>query len=112
MRLFEAYLKELYDNAYVSHDENGFVVYWIDENKGHLFIQDMYVSPEVRSYEGTKPYIERVEDEARQRGCSVATCNIDLKSKVVEENLISFIRYGFKVVSAQNENILLLKKEL
>lgn len=112
MHLFEAYLKELYDTAHIKYDEGGFIVYWIDDEKGHLFIQDMYVKPEVRGYESTKAYIEGVEDEARERGCSMASCNIDLKSKVSSENLISFVRYGFKVVSAQNENILLLMKEL
>lgn len=110
MNLYKEYLESLYPNAFCYSDDQGFIVYWLNEKE--LFIQDMYVQQQARSDKGAVRYIMDVVEIAKKNGCTYMTCNLDLKSKRSRENLLTFLKFGLTPIKAENEYRLLLMKEI
>ena len=110
MDLYKQYLESLYPNAFLYADDNGFIVYWLNDKE--LFIQDFYVKPEAREDKGSLRYIMEVIEIAKQNGCTYMTCNLDLKSKRATENMKIFLNHGLMPIKAENEYRLLLMREI
>lgn len=110
MNLYKEYLDELYPNAFCYADEEGFIIYWMNDNE--LFIQDMYVRELARENKGAVRYITDVVEIAKKNGCTYMTCNLDLKSKRSAQNLMTFLKHGLKPVKAETEYRILLMKEI
>jgi hypothetical protein len=110
MNLYKEYLESLYPNAFCYSDDNGFIVYWLNDKE--LYIQDMYVREEARVDKGAMRYISDVVEIAKKNECTYMTCNLDLKSKRSKQNLMTFLRYGLSPIKAETEYRLLLMKEI
>ena len=76
-----------------------------------LFLQDLYVKPELRgSHKGTR-FVDRLIQIAKERQCSVIQAQVWLNDRNHENTLKAGFKTGFKM-TACGDNVIIISKSV
>jgi len=106
--LYGQYIKEREDLE-ILENSHSYVTYKISENE--LFVYDFFVVKEYRRHGEGKELCRKLEEMARKAGCTYAKTTVSLGVNGVTEALRFQLDYGMKVLSA-NQDYIVLGKEL
>lgn len=106
--LYSQYIWER-EGAEIIENEVAFIIYKIIDKE--CMILEMFVDPISRGSNKKREIIEELSSLAIKKGCEGLSGTIDLNAKDASHALSAVLRFGFKVVQAQN-NILVLYKKL
>lgn len=104
--LYAKYIKER-EGAEVIENENGFVTYKIVKNECFL----INIFSEKRQNGCARDLIDLLTQEAIDHKCDCITANVYLSDPNVTITTIFALKLGFKIVTANN-NVLLIVKEV
>jgi GNAT superfamily N-acetyltransferase len=88
--------------------EHGFVSYEIMGERVHVY--DMWVNPDFRSKGIGHELMEMVINHAKNSLCTILTANVQLGINDCEKSLMAQLKYGFKIYSANQKEINLIKE--
>jgi len=108
MSLYEDYIKER-DGSDMIQTPAGFIIYSIAGSE--CFITDMYVKPSERGSSAAFELGDSVTQVAKEKKCTLLTSNIHINTPFDVASLRVQLRYGFKLLSAHN-NVIVLGKEI
>ena len=103
------YLRETY-NKTVIENETGVIVFSFD--KQTIYIEDLYVKPELRGKGYGKTMYNFVLDVGRQKGCRQSLISVVLSSKGSHKNLCMYIDKLGYTISRANDTVIYLIKPL
>lgn len=107
MQMFADYKFERQGMKVLEHDW-GFLSY--KELKDECFIEDLYIVPAKRGNRQCAMLLDEVTRVAQNGGLKWLSGNVSLAAPKAEHALKSFLHYGFKIQSANNNVLLLVKK--
>jgi len=106
--IFAKYIEDRL-GAKILENEFGFIFYII---KGaECFIQDMSIQESDRAKGKGRSLVYQLTKIAQDAGCEFLSANIHLFDKGANNTLIASMKAGFKVISAQNQ-ILVITKDI
>jgi len=108
MSLWAEYRRERKESIFIEV-ENGFISYHITGDE--CYIQDIYVRKEFRSSGLAQELAAQVCEIAKAKGCRIITGTIQVGAVGDTMSARLFIQYGMKLLSAQN-NVIILYKDL
>ena len=108
MSLYFSYIKESRGLDCVS-GQNGFVTFKI--NGEECYIEDIYIVDEHRKSGIGSNLMDKVVIRAKEKGCKFLSATVGCRITNPEVSLMSCFGYGFKILAAAND-IILLKMEL
>lgn len=104
--LYANYINER-EGFEVLETTKAFVLYKIKEKE--CFISHAYTHSEVRNRHEMSKLIHDLENISAKRGCSKINASIDLRDKNASHTLLVSLKYGFKVILAEN-GIMIIEK--
>lgn len=105
--MFKQYFREL-KNLEVYEEENGFVLYKIEENL--LYIRDIYVKPENRKSKLAATMADKVAEFAKTLGCDTMIGDVEPSNNNATDSIKVLIAYGMRVVEANDDEIIFAKE--
>ena len=108
MSLYRDYFLEARKGELIE-TEDAFVSYLIE--KQTCYIEDIYVRPMARRKHEAFRLGEQMKVIAKEKGCTELMTTVNLNILDPSTSLRGILKFGFKVVSANNQ-IILLKMEL
>lgn len=109
MSYYADYLKERTDDEIIELPE-GFATYRFI-NGQQCYLIDIYVAPEYRRQGFGSLLGEMVTTIAKEKGCKELIGTVCTAAKNSDTSLQTFLTYGMKLKSAQND-IIILKKDI
>ena len=109
MNLYAEYLKERRNRKMVLIPDIAFATYEI--NGDECYIVDVYVTPEERHKHHATNLGNKIAEIAKEAGCKHLKGTVDLEDGTSGAALPGLLNWGYRVVHAQN-NIIILKKDL
>lgn len=106
MSHFASYIYERQGKSIIE-DEHGFATYYYI--KDACYIEDIYVVQDSRRSGIAGKYADMIAEEARSKGYSKLMGSVNLLTNEPTESMYALLRYGFKLSSANNNLIILLK---
>jgi hypothetical protein len=106
--LYANYINER-EGFEVLETTKAFVLYKI--KKDECFISHAYTHSEARCQNEMSKLIYDLEDISFKRGCSRISASIDLRDKNASRTLLASLKYGFKVILAEN-GIMIIEKPI
>lgn len=106
MSLYAEYINELSGKEIIESDK-GFTTYYI--NNDTCYIEDIFVLPEFRKDGIALEMANSVKNIAKERGCKKLYGTVLPTTKGSTHSLRLLIEYGFKLDSALNNLIVLVK---
>lgn len=101
------YMREVQGMEFYATDR-GFAIYQIKENE--LFIEAMAMADDAEKKE-TNAFLDVLFTEAKEKGCTIVTGNVNMTKERATERILGHIRRGYKV--AGNDGIYtIMYKEL
>lgn len=89
--------------------ESGFLVYEIAREQ--FYFAELYVDPDFRqSPKAFATMMEKCSDIATENGCSKFSCHINAQTKNCSELMLSYLKFGFKIVTCEPGRIGLMKE--
>jgi len=107
MSLLKEYLKERGVKEIIEYP-HGFVTYAIQDKL--CYIEDMYVLPSERGNGWSTRLADEVCADAKNKGCELISCSIDLNAKDNTSNFYTIYQYGFRPHRAHNNEIYFIKE--
>lgn len=107
MSIYADYIRELGCRE-VIETHTGFVIYTIHGTECH--VEDIYVSPECRQKGVASALCDKVVTAAKERGCNRLFGFVSTESLTGTLSLKSQLAYGFRLFSAINNKITLVKE--
>lgn len=106
--LWARYIMER-DNKNMLEEEYGFATYYfIDEI---VYLEDIYVTPEMRKTYVASQLADKVADKAREAGCKRMLGSVKMIDKSRDRNIKVLMNYGMKLDSS-NEHMLYFIKDI
>lgn len=111
MYQYKQYLEETYmgESCHIDPDNRGWASYKIDGEE--CYINHCYLHPDFRGKTLMSEICKPIEEIAKKRGCKFMSGTVDINSKNKEKSIRMMITDGYKLHSAEN-NIIVLIKEL
>lgn len=110
--MYTRYLKES-QNKEVIETPHGFLTYGFDCVPGvafsHVYIEELYVVPEMRKARVAATMADKVADIAKERGVTKMLGSVSLGRKGADENLEVLKRYGMRLFAAHEQTIYTIK---
>ncbi len=106
--MYADYIKELYNRETIESD-HGFITYSFE--KDAVYIQDIYIKPEMRKSDEASGLADMVANIARSRDIKTLLGSVIPSYNNSTVSMKILLAYGFKIDSSAN-NFILLKKEL
>lgn len=106
---FARYMKEEYNRDTLETSE-GFLVYKIRDKECHIF--DLYIDSTNRGFSTLLKFFSWIKEEAQRKGCAMITSLISTgvgRTEKASKLIRAYSRYGFNIVAAQNDQIILRK---
>lgn len=105
MSLYGEYIKELHNRDEIEGD-GWFVTYKILDD--YCYLVDMYIIPEKRNSGLGLELNSKVEDIAKENGCSKLLTTVDIKC-VKDDNLKLIKKCGYKLLKQNDSGLFFLK---
>lgn len=102
--MFEEYFKEK-KNLTAFKNEFGFIMYTIVDD--YLYIRDFYIKPENRRQGIAYQMTDLLVAYAKDQGCTKILADVEPNDLKSTESLLFIINYGFKLMSSDENEILL-----
>ena len=111
MQQYKQYLEETYEgeSCYIDPQERGWASYKISGDE--CYIAHCYLVPDFRGRTLMSEICSNIEQIAIAAGCKYMTGTVDTQGRGKERSLKMMISDGYKIHSAQN-NIIVLMKQL
>jgi hypothetical protein len=106
--LYANYINER-EGFEVLETPKAFVLYKIKDDE--CFISHAYTHSEVRNQHEMSKLIYDLENISFKRGCLKINASIDLRDKNASHTLLVSLKYGFKVILAEN-GIMIIEKQI
>lgn len=106
--MYNDYIKELHNRETIESD-NGFVTYSFE--KDSVYIQDIYVIPNMRKSNEASRLADCIAEIAKSRDIKILLGSVIPSYNNSTASMKILLAYGFKIDSSAN-NFILLKKEL
>lgn len=103
-KFYPAYLKEYKNQVYLENN-HGFVSFNLFPEQKQVHVMDLYIVPEYRKNGLAAELINEVCKIAKERGCDILTAWIYMNSPDKETSLLASLKYGVKILSADNVRI-------
>lgn len=109
MEQYKSYLEETYEgeSCYIDPQNRGWASYKISGDE--CYIVHCYLAPDFRGKTMMSELCQNIEKVAKDKGCKYMTGTVDLSSKNPERSMRMMITDGYKLHSAQNNVIVLIK---
>lgn len=105
--MYKDYMLEEYGHEVISTD-NGFITFSHHED-GECVIHDLYVRPDSRKSGEGISLCNKVFEDCKRRGFNKVGCFITVSDRA--SSLVpTYIKYGFKIKSAINNQIVMIKE--
>lgn len=106
MSLFADYIKELH-NKEIIEDNRGFATYFFIEQG--VYIEDIFVKPEHRHEGVASVYADQIAKIAKEKGISKMFGSVVASRHSSTSSLKVLLSYGFRLESAHNNTIIMVK---
>lgn len=107
MSLYAEYIKEVYGKNMIETDEL-FIIWTI--NGEILYLEDMYIKPELRNKGLGQNALAWIISVARENGCKEILISLMESCKFKNENMQIYLHVGFELHSFKDQIIYLKKK--
>ena len=107
--LYFDYIKERLGLETLVKEDKAFIVFKIEGEE--IYIQDIYVRPDLRKTGIMQEMEVEVESLAAARGCTYATGTVQITANGSHESLKYCLDRGYKVIDLM-QNVIILRKEL
>lgn len=105
--MYANYIRER-SNDIVLETSEGFAQYrYLNEKQ--VFIVDLYIVPEARRMRCATALVNDIVDRSKMSGHTELLANVWVNAKNSQESLMACLAYGFKMVKAEGDLILLRK---
>lgn len=111
--MFAEYVSEREGKKVLTHHDKGFLVYRYEEieNEKCCYISDIFVKKEYRRQGVASEMMKYLEDMAKLESCNFLIGGVQPLSKMGNESLKAWLKYGFEV-SNTDIDLIVLKKGL
>lgn len=101
------YIKERENLDYLEFKE-GFLTYRIEDRE--CYLANIYVAPEFRGTPAISHFINELSKIAESKNCNFLTANIYLTDHGFNRTLKAALKLAFRVVRAENNSVVIVKK--
>ena len=107
MSLYADYVAER-EGLLVLETEHGFATYKITGDV--LYIQDIYIVPEMRDQDIAQKFSEFICKIAKEKGCKKMLGSVDPSTNGAHKSLCALLKYGMKLHAVNNGLVYLVKE--
>jgi GNAT superfamily N-acetyltransferase len=105
--MYAAYVAET-THGHVLETEQGFATY-VYPDDATVYVKEIYIHPDFRKRGVASAITDRIEEEAKQRGCSKMLGSVVPSAKGSTSSMKALLAYGFEIDSSSADFILLRK---
>ena len=105
--MWAEYMKEEYGRECLNN-KHGFITYKIHDKE--CMIYDLYINPKSRNQGQGLILTDAVHNAAKANQCSTLTCLVDTSNTKGTGLCITYIKHGFKIIGANNNQIVMAKE--